>query len=98
MSADGQSSSSAGAGCAAAIAVRSVEVVTTLENPGIDGNQSVEPTEEHPVMPTASNRATAATVQDRSLGKTMLIESSEYPRPRCFIAGQPWQPQGSTKG
>src|SRR5215468_5715546 len=98
MSADGQSSSSAGAGCAAAIAVRSTEVVATLENPGIDGNQSVEPTEEHPVMPMAINRTTAATVEDRSLGNTMLIESSECPRPHTFIAGQPWQPQGSNRG
>jgi hypothetical protein len=48
------------------MALRSAEVVATLEKPGIDGNQSAEPTEEHPVMPRASKRATAETVEDRS--------------------------------
>jgi len=67
MSAGGQFSSiDGGVGCAAAIALRSAEVVATREKPGTDGNQSAEPTEEHPVMPRASKRAAAETVEDRS--------------------------------
>jgi hypothetical protein len=55
-----------GVGCADANALRSAEVVTTLENPGIDGNQSDELTDAHPATPTASNTTVPMTVEHRS--------------------------------
>jgi hypothetical protein len=41
-------------------------VVTTLENPGIDGNQSDELTDAHPATPTASKTTVPMTVKHRS--------------------------------
>jgi len=68
MSADGQFSSiDGGVGCAAAIALRSpAEVVTTLENPGIDGNQADELTDAHPATPMVSKTTVPMTVEHRS--------------------------------
>jgi hypothetical protein len=71
-------------GAAAAIAERSAGAATTLEKPGIDGNQlddepvePVEPVEEQPEMAIATKPMAPQTVAERPSRNVMPIESSE---------------------